>query len=155
MKLFKTALLVLTLSLSSLYAESAKVVFDLTTGDANKVQGHLISNIETLSKYYKEKNIDFSVIVVISGSAYKYFVEDLKHSPYKQETHVFSAQKKLNKALKGLSENYKVEFNMCKVGMTRRNIKANTLYKYVNAVDTKSIYLIRAQNDGYAYIPIH
>ncbi|NOR56552.1 MAG: hypothetical protein GQ531_10120 [Sulfurovum sp.] len=155
MKTFKLSLLALLFSFTALYAQSAKVVFDLTTGDVSKIEKHLISNIKSLSKYYKEKNIDFKAIVVISGASYRFFVEDLKNSPYKTEKHVFAAKKKLNKVLQDLHDNDAVTFNMCKVGMTKRKISPNTLYKYVNAVDTKSIYLIRAQNDGYAYIPVH
>lgn len=155
MKIFKTILLLVVLSFSTLYAQSAKVVFDLTSGDVSKIEKHLISNIHSLSKYYKEKKIDLKVIVVISGASYRFFVEDLKDSPYKEERHILDSQKKLSKSLRALHENDAVAFNMCKVGMNKRKISPKTLYKYVNAEDTKSVYLIRAQNDGHAYIPIH
>ena len=147
-------LIACTLTSASLYAKTAKVVYDLTSGDSTKIEKHFINSVRALSHYYKEENIDFKVIVVISGDAYKYFVNDLKHSPYADDKGVASVQEKFKYRLAMLNEQG-VTFNMCANGMRARGIHKETLYKYVHADVMKSIYLIEAQNDGYAYLPIH
>ena len=155
MKQMKLLLVMLLLGVTSLYAQSAKVVYDLTTGDSAKIEKVLIGGVTALSKYYTEENIDFKVIVVISGDAYKYFVEDLKNSPYSGDAKVFEAQKNLKTKLATLNKDKGVTFTMCATGMKARKIQKETLYKYVEAELMKGVYLIGAQNDGYAYMPIH
>jgi intracellular sulfur oxidation DsrE/DsrF family protein len=150
----KILVLFVLVSLTTLSAETAKVVYDLTSGDSVKINKHLINSIRGLSHYYKEEKIEFKVIVVISGNAYKYFIDDLKNSPYANEENIYEVQKKFKHRLKVLNENG-VTFNMCESGMQARNINKESLYKYVHADVMKSVYLIGAQNDGYAYMPIH
>ncbi len=148
-------MLLLLLGSSTLYADSAKVVYDLTTGDIAKIKKHLIKNVNAASDYYKSQNIEFDAIVVISGNAYKFFVEDLEHSPYANETEVQKVQAELKPLLAKLHNDKHVVYNMCHNGMKARHIKKESLYKFVNADVMKSVYLINAQNKGYAYIPIH
>ena len=155
MKIFKTILVGLLLSMTSLMAAEQKVVFDLTSGDETKIAKHLIRTVEGLSTYYKANNIDYKVAVVISGKAYKYFVEDLKNSPFNGKLKVAKAQKSLAPLLAKLQSEYGVEFDMCKAGMSARNIDKKVLYNYVKADLNKSVYLIKWQNEGYAYLPIH
>ena len=155
MRIFKIIVLGLLFSLTSLMAAEQKVVFDLTSGDVDKIEKHLINNIEGLAKYYKSNDIDFKVAVVISGKAYKYFVEDLKNSPFKGKIKVTRAQKRLAPLLEALNTKYGVEFDMCKAGMKARNIEKKVLYSYVKSDLNKSVYLIKWQNDGYAYLPVH
>ena len=155
MTLFTKLVLVFSVCLSVSYAQSAKVVYDLTSGDSTKIEKHLINSIRALGKHYKEEKIELKVIVVISGDAYKYFINDLEKSPYALEQDVIEVQKKFKTRLKDLNEIYSVTFNMCSSGMRARKIDQNTLYHYVHADVMKSIYLIEAQNNGYAYMPIH
>ena len=155
MKIIKTVLLGLLLSLTSLIAAEQKVVFDLTSGDVVKIEKHLIKNIEGLAGYYKANGIEFKAVVVISGSAYKYFVKELKDSPFNGKMKVARAQKKLAPLLEKLHTQYGVEFDMCKAGMKARKIDKKVLYGYVKTDLNKSVYLIRWQNDGYAYLPVH
>jgi intracellular sulfur oxidation DsrE/DsrF family protein len=44
---------------------------------------------------------------------------------------------------------------MCDVGIEARAIPEDSLYDFVEAKKTRSIYLIEFQNNGYAFIPIH
>ncbi len=155
MKIIKSVLLGLLLSLTSLMAAEQKVVFDLTSGDVAKIEKHLIKNIEGLATYYKANDIDYKVAVVISGKAYKYFVDDLKNSPFKGKLKVAKAQKNLSPLLAKLHSEYGVEFDMCKAGMNARKIDKKVLYNYVKTDLNKSVYLIKWQNEGYAYLPIH
>ncbi len=65
------------------------------------------------------------------------------------------AQEKFKEPLLQLNDKVGVTFNMCSVGMKARKIEKNTLYQYVHADVMKSVYIIKAQNNGYAYMPIH
>jgi len=155
MKFFKLLILALLLNTAVMYADTAKVVYDLTSGDIVKIDKHLINSIKALGKYYKEEKIELKIIVVISGNAYKYFIDDLKNSPYAEDNDAVDMQEQFKHKLAYLNESYGVTFNMCSSGMKARKIKKETLYKYVHADVMKSVYLIEAQNDGYAYMPIH
>lgn len=155
MNVFKRVLMISLLGLGTLYAQSQKVVYDLTTGDAQKIEKYLINSIDAMSKYYKKENKELKIIVVISGDAYKYFVNDLKASPYAADKDALGAKEKFSHRLQNLNDTHGVTFNMCSSGMKANKIEKSTLYKYVHADAMKSIYLIEAQNDGYAYMPIH
>ena len=145
----------LLLSFTLLFAAEQKAVFDLTTGDEATIEKHLVKNIEGLARYYKANDISFKAVVVISGKAYKYFVRDLEHSPFRDEADLARAQKKLAPLLAKLHREYKVEFDMCQAGREARNIDKAVLYDYVKSDRNKSVYLIMWQNRGYAYLPVH
>jgi intracellular sulfur oxidation DsrE/DsrF family protein len=155
MNLFRTLLLASLLSLGSLYADTVKVVYDLTTDDIDKIERNLLNTVVGLSKHYTREKKSLKVIVVISGNAYKYFVNDLKDSPYASDKDALDIQAYFKLRFKALHNVYGVRFTMCSSGMKARKIKKHTLYEYVHAEKMKSVYLIDAQNDGYAYMPIH
>ena len=155
MKILKTLIIGLMLNAGLLYADAVKVVYDLTSGESAKIEKHLIKSVKALSKYYKEEKKELKIIVVISGNAYKYFVSDLQNSPYADDKDLASKQKTIKEDLLSLNTKQGVTFNMCSTGMKARKIDKNTLYKFVHADVMKSVYLIEAQNDGYAYMPIH
>jgi len=154
MRMIKVMLLGLLLSVGSLIAAEQKVVFDVTTGDAAKIEKGLIGTINGLVKYYDTNNINYKIVVVISGKAYKYFVNDLNNSPYKGKLKVARAQKNLAPQLQKLYDQG-VEFDMCQAGMKARGINKTSLYSYVVTKKNKSVYLIEWQNRGYAYLPVH
>lgn len=158
----KTKILLLSLLLFAGYsfaneslAETKKAVFDLTSGDNEKIEARIVNNIKFLSDYYGKQKIEFKAVVVISGKSYKYFIEDLDNSPFKDDKELLAAQKKLRPLLKELNDNYSVRFDMCGQGMKARKIKAESLYSFVNSDKMKYVYLVDWQNEGYAYIPIH
>ena len=155
MKLFKLLTIALLLSIESIYADTLKVVYDLTSGDSNKIEIHLINSIGAVSRYYADQKKKLEVKVVISGDAYKYFIDDLKASPYASDKDAVDIQAYFKIRLKDLHDVYGVKFQMCSSGMKARKIEKQTLYKYVEAEKMKSVYLIDAQNEGYAYMPIH
>lgn len=155
MNLFTKLCVVLLLSVGYAYAETVKVVYDLTTGDSKTIEKHLINSIGEVAEYYKKEQKELKVMVVISGDAYKYFVSDLKASPYKEDKEAIEVQENFSPRLQKLHDTYGVTFNMCSVGMKARKIEKSSLYKYVHADAMKSVYLIDAQNDGYAYMPVH
>ncbi|HQS67975.1 MAG TPA: DsrE family protein [Sulfuricurvum sp.] len=155
MKLIKGAVLTCLLYVSAVYADGAKVVYDLSSGDSAKIEKEMIKSIKNVAQYYKSQNQEFKAIVVISGDAYKYFIQDLKESPYTMDKAAIEIQPKFRPLLQELNDNDHVTFKMCSVGMKVRQIKQETLYPFVHADMMKDVYLINAQNEGYAYIPVH
>jgi uncharacterized protein len=139
-----------TMSLS----ESAKAVYDLVSGDINTIEKKLIRSVNAVAKDYASKKKHLDIIVVISGDAYKFFIEDLESSPYAKDEKVKAVQSDLKSRLEALHTVHGVTFNMCETGMKARNIDKKSLYTFVNAEMMKSVYLITAQNNGYAYLPI-
>ena len=99
------------------HAEERKVVYDLTSGDAEKIESRLLNGIKFVTDYYKKHDVDFKVVVVISGKSYKYFIEDLENSPYKDEKDLLEVQKKFRPLLQELNDEYGVRFDMCGAGM--------------------------------------
>ena len=155
MKLLKLVLVALFLNVGTLYADTVKVVYDLTTADINKIEKLLLDSIVAVSKHYTGEKKNLKAIVVISGNSYKYFVDDLKDSPYASDEDAKEIQPYFKLRLKDLHDVYGVTFAMCSSGMEARKIKKDTLYEFVEAEKMKSVYLIDAQNDGYAYMPVH
>ena len=154
-KFINAVVVICILATNILCADEAKAVYDLTSGDSAKIEKEIIKNIKNISQYYKGKNKESKAIVVISGDAYKYFIRDLKASPYIEDKNALEIQPKFISALKELNDQYHVAFKMCSAGMKARGIKQESLYKFVHADAVKNVYLIDAQNEGYAYIPIH
>lgn len=155
MKLLKILAITLSLGFSSLYADTLKVVYDLSTGNSSKIEKHLIDSLVAVSRYYSSEKKKMDVRVVISGESYKYFIDDLKDSPYATDKDAADIQAYFRIRLKDLHDHYGVTFQMCVSGMKARKIKKDTLYEYVEAEKMKSVYLIDAQNEGFAYMPIH
>ncbi len=157
MRNFKFLLLgIFLLSFTGLaQAAERKAVYDLTSGDAEKIESRLLNGIKFLKDYYEKQGDEFKAVVVISGKSYKYFIDDINDSPYKGEKDLIKAQKKLRPLIKELHEDYGVRFDMCGAGMKARKIKAESLYSFVNSNKAKPIYLINWQNEGYAYMPMH
>ncbi len=155
MKLFIILLISAILNMNMLYAQTLKVAYDLTTGDSYKIEKYLINSVTAVSKYYAKEKKELKVIVVISGDAYKYFINDLAASPYASNEEAEDSQEMFKPLLAKLNDIYGVTFYMCSTGMKAQKIDKKTLYKYVHADVMKSVYLIDAQNDGYAYMPIH
>ena len=150
MQMFKTVFLVLVMGLS-LQAAEKKVVINLTSGDAHVISSGLIDSLQSMSEYYHKQGDTLLAVVVISGEAYGYFIEDIGHSPYKDK---IKYDKKIASGLEALHDRYKVVFKMCQAGMKKRKIDPKTLYGYVEHDRNKNIYLIDYQNDGYAYLEV-
>jgi intracellular sulfur oxidation DsrE/DsrF family protein len=131
-----------------------KVVYDLRTGEAKKIT-NLIGSINAVANHYIGMKSDYKISVVIGGDAYKFFVDDLLFSPYDKDAELNALKPKIGPKLRELAEVYDVNFTMCDVGIEYRAIPEDSLYDFVEAKKTRSIYLIEFQNDGYAYIPIY
>jgi uncharacterized protein len=156
MRIFKHLLIGVFLLIFASIATAAerKAVYDLTSGDAGRIESRLLNGIKFLSDYYKKQGDEFKAVVVVSGKSYKFFIDDLANSPYKDEKELVEIQKKLRPLIKELHEDYGVRFDMCGAGMKMRKIKAESLYSFVHSDKAKPIYLINWQNEGYAYMPM-
>ena len=136
-----------------LFSAEHKVVFDLTSSDFTKIEKSLIENINLLKTHYSENGDTFRVTVVISGGAYRYFIENIDASVYKDDVQLKNIQSLLRDKLENLAS-VGVNFEVCRMGMKKRNIKQENMYSFVTPAFNKTDALIRWQNRGYAYIPI-
>ena len=136
-------------------AEERKLVYDLKLGNAERVVGYLFDDIKYNAAYYTEHGHDFRAAVVISGQAYRFFVEDIENSPYKDDPELRAIQAKFRPILEELVTDYGVEFRMCVIGMERQGLTADLLYSFVEAEKSQPIYLTDYQADGYGYLPLH
>ena len=156
MQVFKRLTLGLLLMIAALNAtaEERKLVYDLKSGDADEIVFALFDDIKRNTEHYAQRGIAFKAAVVISGQAYKFFVADIANSPFKDDPELPAIQAKFRPILEELVADYGVEFNMCIVGMQRRNLTADVLYPFVDATKSQPIYLADYQADGYAYLPL-
>lgn len=151
-KLYFLLILIFSISFAE---ENPKAVINLTTGDLTRFEGYLLSGVANSAEYYKNNLKELKVVVVIHGDAYKFFIKDLKNSPYKDDTKLLEKQKEIEARLSNLVNNYGVKFVMCKQGMLGRKIDPKSLYPFVELVENAFIALVDWQNKGYAYIPLH
>ena len=145
------------LSLSPLYAEEGvvkKVVYDLTTGDLKRFEQRLLGGIVAHKTYYQGKLEELEVRVVVHGDAYKFFMQDLRGTPYLKQSDLVKAHDALEKRIKTLATQYGVVFLVCDVGVTKRKLRHKAFYPFVHFVHNAAIGLIDAQNAGYAYLPL-
>jgi uncharacterized protein len=150
--------LFLTLALSGiLFAEEGvkKVVFDLTSGKLEAIEKRVLSGIAFNKTHYENKLDKLDVAVVIHGDAYKFFIDDLKNSPYKNDAALVKAHDQLSKRLSTMASTYEVEFIMCEAGMKSNKIDPKSLYNFVTLTPSSTIGLIDKQNENFAYVPIH
>jgi len=148
----KKIVVLLLLSVTLMFAQEHKVVFDLSTSSQTVLKKSLIKNVEKLREYYSAKGDTLKVAVVISGGAYKFFVEDIFHSPYYTDVELYESFARRTQMLEKFSQNADIE--VCSIGMKKRGIDESTLYPFVIPAFNKTEALIRYQNAGYAYIPI-
>lgn len=151
----KILFLMLAIFTLSFADENPKAVINLTTGDLKRFEIYLLGAITNSAEYYKNSLKDLNVVVVIHGDAYRFFIKDLKNSPYKDDTKLIEKQKDIEARLHNLVNNYGVKFLMCKEGMMGRKIEAKNIYPFVEFVENGFIALVDWQNRGYAYIPLH
>jgi len=134
--------------------ETRKVVYNLTSGDLEKLQTQLISGIIAHTTYYQSKLLELDVRVIIHGDAYKFFMKDLSHTAYAYQPKLVAKKENLQKRLSSLAKQYNVHFFVCEVGVKKRKLSPKAFYPFVSFVHNAAIGLIDAQNAGYAYLAI-
>jgi len=143
---FLLALMLLSSAVSAEeHSSEKKVVYDLKSGDVQTLETYLISSIVRNSTYYHDHLEELHVKVVIHGESYGFFQKNQS-----DQKHI-----EIGKRFRSLSENYDVEFEVCEVGIKKRKISPESLYDFVKIAPSAAIALINAQNEGYAYLPVH
>ena len=132
-----------------------KVVYDLTTGDIATFERKVLSGIVAHHDFYQSKLEELKVRVMVHGDAYKFFIKDLHDTPYAKEHALVAKQAEFKKRLKTLAMQYDVKFEVCDVGVRMRKLNKKAFYPFVSFVHSAPVGLIDAQNDGYAYLPLH
>jgi len=132
-----------------------QVVFDLKTGQLESFEKKVLQGIAYHKAHYEGKLEKLDVAVVIHGDAYKFFVKDLKNSPYKNDKKLIAAHDQLTKRIATMANTYEVEFLMCEATMKTLKIDKSNVYDFVKLTPNSTIGLIDKQNEHYAYIPIH
>ena len=148
----------LTLALCGmLFAEEGvkQVVFDLKTGDIATFEKKVLQGIAYHKAHYEGKLEKLDVAVVIHGNAYKFFIKDLKNSPYKNDTALAKIYDDLSKRIAAMANTYEVEFLMCEATMRTLKIDQSNVYDFVKMTPNSTIGLIDKQNEHFAYLPIH
>ena len=135
-------------------ANTAKVVFDLTTSDLQVFEKKVLKGISYHKEHYQGTFKDLEVAVIIHGGAYKFFVKETKHPLLKKEKALLEAHGTLSKRIASMVETYDVKFLMCKSGMKTKKLDKKDIYDFVDTVPNAAIGLIDKQNEGFAYIPI-
>lgn len=133
---------------------SKKVVFDLTTGDLKTFEQRILSGVARYTAAYEGNLQEFNAVVVIHGNAYKFFVKDLAHSPYKDQLELVKVNNELKKRIASAVDIYGVEFLMCEANMRKAKLTEKDIYPFVKLVPSSTMGLIDKQNEGYAYIPV-
>ena len=132
----------------------SKVVIDLTTSSLKAFEKNILKGIVAHKTHYEGKLQELEVAVVIHGGAYRFFVKDIKTSPYKNDKELVEAYEGLKQRIRSMVENYDVEFLMCKAALKREKLDLKDIEGFVTMLPNSTIGLIDKQNDGYAYIPV-
>lgn len=134
--------------------ESAKVVFDLTTAKVKTFEKHILKGVTVNKSNFDSEFKEFEVAVVIHGGAYKFFVNDIKNSKYKNETELVKQHTELKKRITSMSDTYGVKFYICETGMAKHKLEPKDIMSFVEIVPNSTIALIKRQNEGFAYLPV-
>jgi uncharacterized protein len=150
----KKIFLILLATLSLQAAETFKVVIDLTTGDIHTFEQKILKGIVAHKNYFESRLEALDVAVIIHGNAYKFFVKDPVHSPFKDDAALRKVSGDFAKRIATLADTYDVTFLMCQSGMQKKKLEKKEIYDFVSTVPNAGIGLIEKQNDGYAYLPV-
>ena len=137
----KKLILTLLFLATSVFAAEHKVVFSLTTSKTDVLHKRLVNQVELLKKHYHDHGDTLRVAVVIYGGAYGFFLKNQKDLNLKNK-------------LKNLNSKHNVIFEMCGMGMKKREITNSMIYEFVDVAFNKNAALIKWQNKGYAHIKI-
>jgi len=145
--------IMLTIGLS---ASEYKVLLDVQTGNAKLLQKNLIDRIAGLQSYYvTQKGDKLRIVVLVSGSTYKFFLKETDKTLYSLNKNFSKIRTELQTKLELLSTVYDVKFETCSMGMQRREIKQEQLVDFVSPIYSHSVGLIDWQSKGYIYLPVH
>jgi uncharacterized protein len=131
-----------------------KVIYDLSTSELETIENRFIKGVVANKNHYENQLQELDVRVIIHGGAYKFFVNDVSKTIFKEDKEAQKIKKDLKARLKSLATTYGVKFQMCQVGANSKKLSREDIVSFVEMVPNTTIALINAQNDGYAYVPV-
>lgn len=147
-------LFLLLITFSTLYSADMPIVVGLTTSKLSTIEKRLIKGLQHTADYYSEQGQSSDIVVVIHGGAYKFFINSLSDSPYRNDLELQQDQAALKKKLEMFVKKYPVRFEICSQGLKGNNIRKENLYDFVHPIPSAMIGLTRLQKKGYVYLPI-
>jgi len=149
-------LLLIFIMISSLFAEdiTPKLVIDLTTSSIKDFDKKVLQNIAYNKTYYENSLKELEVAVVIHGGAYRFFVNDIDKTVFKEEKELVKVYSDLKKRIATMADTYEVEFLMCRAALSRYKLTEKDIVDFVKIIPNSTIGLIDKQNEGFAYISV-
>lgn len=151
----RLALILLLLAATFAFADTKKFVIDLKTGDMESFNNQLLVGVPGTIDYLTAQGDKVEVAVVIHGEAYKFFVENLDNTQYGMDKMLVERQDTIRKRLVEIEKKYHIRMEICMNGMHRKGILSEDLYPFVTPIKSAMVGLVKWQNVGYAYIPVH
>lgn len=149
-------LILLFLCMVSLsFAETKKIMIDLKTGDFESFDKAFLSGLPGTIDYFSFQGDTVDVAVVIHGDAYKFFVQNLNNTSYGMDESLVKHQELIQQRLEEMLKKYRIHLEVCMSGMHKRGILSQDLYPFVTPIKSAMIGLVKWQNEGYAYVPLH
>lgn len=149
-------LIVLFLCMVSLsFAETKKIMIDLKTGDFESFDKAFLKGLPGTIDYFSSQGETVDVAVVIHGDAYKFFVQNLNNTSYGMDESLVKHQELIQQRLEEMLKKYRIHLEVCMSGMHKRGILSQDLYPFVTPIKSAMVGLVKWQNEGYAYVPLH
>lgn len=137
------------------FADTKKFMIDLKTGDMESFSNQLLVGVPGTIDYFSAQGDIVEVVVVIHGESYKFFVDNLENTQYGLDKSLVEHQEVIHKRLEEIEKKYKIHFEICMVGMHKKGILTEDIYPFVTPIKSAMVGLVKWQNAGFAYIPIH
>jgi len=149
------ALFILLFVVTIAFADTKKFVIDLKTGDREAFSNQLLVGVPGTIDYFRAQGDTVEVAVVIHGEAYKFFVDNLDNTQYGLDKSLVEHQEVIHKRLDEIEKKYNIHFDICMSGMHKKGILTEDLYSFVTPIKSAMVGLVKWQNGGFAYTPIH
>jgi len=149
------SLIVLLLAATFAFADTKKFMIDLKTGDMESFNNQLLVGVPGTIDYFTAQGDKVEVAVVIHGEAYKFFVENLDNTQYGMDKALAERQDAIRKRLVEIEKKYHIRMEICMNGMHRKGILSEDIYPFVTPIKSAMVGLVKWQNKGYAYVPVH
>jgi len=151
----RLALILLLLAATFAFADTKKFVIDLKTGDMDSFNNQLLVGVPGTIDYFTAQGDKVEVAVVVHGESYKFFVENLDNTQYGMDKALAERQDAIRKRLVEIEKKYHIRMEICMNGMHRKGILSEDLYPFVTPIKSAMVGLVKWQNAGYAFVPVH
>ncbi len=120
--------------------EAQKVVYDLTSGDAEDVRS-LLDRAAYLYEVTGSDPFDASIVIVVHGDAVASFAIE-----------AFNEHEALMMRARSLTVGAPIEFRLCQAAARRQGFEPDDLHGFVRMVPMADAEIVRLQKQGYAYL---